>query len=386
MTAPGHRLHSLVTRNGPVGWSVLVEEALYGEDGFYASGGGAGRARDFLTSPEVGPLFGAVVARAVDEAWDAWGRPDPWIVVEAGAGSGALAAAVLAAGPECAPALRYVAVEVSPALRAAIAGRVALDDPAQVLGPRSPAPVAGADRPPTRPGVGPIATCVADLPVGPVTGMVVANELLDNLPFDVYARAGGVWQEVRVGIDGDALVEVLTPASPVVAAQLDTLAPGAPDGCRVPWQAAAGDWLRRALDLLDRGRVVVVDYARTTAEMAAVAPGAWLRTYRRGGPGADPLRDPGSQDITADVAVDQLALVRPPTRTADQASWLAAHGLAELEADAARRWREGAAVGGLDALAARSRVGEAAALRDPSGLGAFTVAEWDVAPPAPRRT
>ena len=78
------------------------------------------------------------------------------------------------------------------------------------------------------------------------------------------------------------------------------------------------------------------------------------------------------------MALDQLALARPPTRIADQASWLAAHGLAELEADAARRWREGAAAGGLDALAARSRVSEAAALRDPAGLGAFTVAEWDV--------
>jgi len=378
MTAPGHRLHSIVTRNGPVAWSVLVDEALYGEGGFYASGGGAGRARDFLTSPEVGPLFGAVVARAVDEVWAMCGRPDPWFVVEAGAGSGALAAAVLAAGPSCAPALRYVAVEASPALRGAIAGRVALEDPAQVLGPRSPAPAGDADRPPTRPGVGPIATCMAELPAGPVTGVVLANELLDNLPFDVYARAGGAWQEVRVGIDGDALVEVLTPASPLVAAHLDVLAPAAPDGARVPWQAAAGEWLRLALDLLERGRVVVVDYARTTAAMAAVAPGAWLRTYRRGGPGAEALREPGTQDITADVALDQLALARPPTRIADQASWLAAHGLAELEADAARRWREGAAAGGLDALAARSRVSEAAALRDPAGLGAFTVAEWDV--------
>jgi len=379
MTVPGNRLHSIVTRNGPVPWSVLVEEALYGEGGFYASGGGAGRARDFLTSPEVGPLFGAVVARAVDEAWAECGRPDPWIVVEAGAGSGALTAAVLAAGPACAPALRYVAVEVSPALRAAIAGRVALEDPAQVLGPRSPAPGGDADRPPTRPGVGPIATCVAELPAGPLTGVVLANELLDNLPFDVYARAGGAWLEVRVALDGDALVEVLTPAARAVVVQLDALAPAAVDGSRVPWQAAAGDWLRRALDLLGRGRVVVVDYARTTADMAAVAPAAWLRTYRRGGPGTEALREPGTQDITTDVALDQLALVRAPTRTADQASWLAAHGLAELEAEAARRWREGAATGGLDALVARSRVSEAAALRDPSGLGGFTVAEWDVA-------
>ncbi len=103
-----------------------------------------------------------------------------------------------------------------------------------------------------------------------------------------------------------------------------------------------------------------------------------MRTYRRGGPGVSPLAAVGDQDVTADVAVDQLGFVRAPTRVRDQASWLDAHGMGALEAEAAARWREGAAAGGLAAVAARSRVHEAAALRDPSGLGGFTVCEWDV--------
>ncbi len=364
---------------GPVPWSVLVDTALYGDGGFYASGGGAGRARDFLTSPEVGPLFGAVVANALDETWEALGRPDPWIVVEGGAGTGALAAAVLAAAPACAGALRYVAVELSPALRAATAGRLALEAPEQVLGPRAaPAPGEEDHPPDRRPGVGPLVTAVGELPAGTFTGVVLANELLDNLPFDVYARASRHWWEVRVGFSGGAFAEVVVPAAADVAAHLDALAPDAPDGGRVPWQPAAAAWLRQALAMLERGTVIVVDYARTTPELARVASASWLRTYRRGGPGVDPLERVGDQDITADVAVDQLALLRPPTRTSSQAPWLAAHGLDRLEADAARRWREGAASGGLEALVARSRVSEAAALRDPSGLGGFTVLEWDV--------
>ena len=47
----------------------FMDLALYGEHGFYNSGGVAGRRGDFITSPEVGPLFGAVLARALDVWW-----------------------------------------------------------------------------------------------------------------------------------------------------------------------------------------------------------------------------------------------------------------------------------------------------------------------------
>ena len=74
-----------------------MDLALYGEHGFYASGGRAGRRGDFITSPEVGPLFGAVLARAIDAWWNELGRPSDFAVVEAGAGPGTLARAILAA-------------------------------------------------------------------------------------------------------------------------------------------------------------------------------------------------------------------------------------------------------------------------------------------------
>jgi SAM-dependent MidA family methyltransferase len=81
-----------------------MEAALYEPDaGFFARGHGAGRARgDFVTSPEVGPLFGACVARALDRWWRDLGAPDPFVVLEAGAGPGRLCREVLRAEPECA--------------------------------------------------------------------------------------------------------------------------------------------------------------------------------------------------------------------------------------------------------------------------------------------
>ena len=91
------------------------------------------------------------------------------------------------------------------------------------------------------------------------------------------------------------------------------------------------------------------------------------------------LEDPGSQDVTCEVAVDQLSPA--PDHQWSQAGWLALHGLDELVEEGRRTWTERAAIGDLAALEARSRVREAEALTDPSGLGAFQVLEWVVPRP-----
>ena len=86
--------------------------------------GQAGRRGDFLTSPEVGPLFGAVVARFLDAEWERLGRPDRRSPSSTPAPAPARSpASVLAARPACAAALRYVAVEVSDAQRRTAPGR-----------------------------------------------------------------------------------------------------------------------------------------------------------------------------------------------------------------------------------------------------------------------
>jgi SAM-dependent MidA family methyltransferase len=365
-------------RLGPLPFDEVLDLALYHPTyGFYGRAQGAGRGRDFLTSPEVGPLFGTVLAGALDRWWHELGRPDPFVVVEAGAGAGTLAAAVLGAAAECGPALRYVLVERSAALRRLQASRLPLEPAALALGPiLAHDPDLGA-RP--RPGSGPLATGLAELPVGPFDGVVLANELLDNLPFRLLQRhqnpEGGGWDEVRVGED---LAEVLVVASPAAAAEANRLAPDVPHAGRIPLQGQGGAWLRAALRRIRRGRVVVVDYASTTTAMAGRPWTDWVRTYRGHGRGRHPLDDLGDQDVTCEVAIDQLEAVRRAAAERSQAEFLRAHGL-EAIVDAARReWRERAHVGDLAAVAARSRVGEAAALTDPDGLGAFRVLEWEI--------
>jgi len=224
-------------------------------------------------------------------------------------------------------------------------------------------------------------TSLAELPALTFDGVVFANELLDNLPFDLLERRQGTWHEVRVAADTntDGLVEVLVVATPDLAAEADRLVGGeATEGARIPMRREPARWLRQALWLLDAGSVVLVDYADTTAGLARTPWPRWLRTFRQHQPGGPPLEDPGAQDITCVVAVDQLAAIRPPTSDETQADWLAAHGIGDLRDDAQRKWWERAPVGDLEAMKARSRIQEASALTDPHGLGAFRVLTWRV--------
>ena len=365
-----------VARRGPLPFDEVVEAALYHPDaGFYAGGGGAsGRSGDFLTSPEVGPLFGVVVGRALDAWWDELGRPDPFTVVEAGAGPGTLAVAVRAARPACAGALTWILVDRSADQRARQATRLPLVDPWLALPP-------GPDeegRPGPEAGTGPRFAALAELPGQRVRGVVLANELLDNLPFGLLERVDDGWAEVRVDLDGDGAAERLVPALPADADLAGRLAPAAGVGARIPLQHRAARWVGDALAVLEAGRLLVLDYADTTAAMAGRPWHEWVRTYRGHERGVHPLDALGRQDVTCEVAVDQLARTRAPDVDEPQADLLRRFGIEDLVEEGRRTWDERAHVGDLAAVAARSRVGEAEALLDPAGLGAFRALQWHV--------
>jgi SAM-dependent MidA family methyltransferase len=373
------RIRERIHREGPISFADFQEAALYDADaGFFTRGGGAGRAgRDFVTSPEVGSLFGMVVARALDEAWHRLGAPDPFVVVEAGAGRGRLGADVVRAQPACASALRYVLVERSARLREEQRERLHPEPPDEALGPFV---LTEDEAPEPEPGRGPIVTAIADLPAVQVTGVVVANELLDNLPVHVVERSDEGWLEVRVDAAGNGFVEALVPASPQLAAEADVVAEGAvvPPGARLPVPIAARAWLEAVGALLQRGEVILFDYVDTASSLAARGQVSWMRTYRAQQRGVDPLTAPGEQDITCDVPLEYLRRVTervglPIAEYVPQREWLARHGIAELVAEGDRLWRDGAARGDLAALAGRSRGVEAAALTDPGGLGAHRV-------------
>jgi SAM-dependent MidA family methyltransferase len=333
-------IRDAIRAEGPIPFERFMELALYGREGFYtrADGGSAGRRGDFITSPEVGPLFGTVLARHLDAEWTRIGRPDVFTVVDAGAGPGTLARSVLAASPECGDALRYVAVEVSAGQRE-----------------RHPDGVES----------------LAEMPADAFDGVVVANELLDNLPFRLAVFDSG-WREafVDVGTDGRFVELLSAPLDPVPAC----LPTAGAFGARAPLIGHAAAFVDDARRLVRSGSVIAIDYATPITAMLAGRPYRdWLRTYRNNERGGHYLAEPGTQDITIDVPIDQLP---EPDAVRSQAQFLQLWGIDELVAEGKRVWDEQAARPGLEAMRMRSRVSEAEALLDPGGLGGFLVAEW----------
>jgi SAM-dependent MidA family methyltransferase len=339
-SAMSDEIRAEIAERGPIPFERFMELALYGAEGFYTRPGGgvAGRRGDFITSPEVGPLFGAVIARFLDAEWARLGRPDPFTVFDLGAGPGTLARSVLASRPACADALRYVAVEISAAQRG-----------------RHPDGVES----------------LPALPAGPIDGVVIANELLDNLPFRLAVFDAG-WREAYVDVGPDVrFVELLSaPFEPVPRCLPAT----APFGARAPLVSRAADLIDTVRATLRTGTLVVVDYAVPTTGSLAVRPWReWMRTYRGNGRGEHYLAAVGDQDITIDVPLDQLP---EPDAVRTQEQFLRLHGIDDLVDEGKRIWAEHAASPNLESMKMRSRVSESEALLDLTGLGSFLVAEW----------
>lgn len=337
------RILEMISRSGPIPFERFMAEALYGEGGFFtelrSSKGG-----DFLTSPEVSPLFGQTLAVFVESERRRLG--DPFRLVEVGGGTGSLLRSLLAACP-----LDDVwAAEASPAARRELAGLV------------------GAHR---------VVAELGDVPA-PFRGVVLANELVDNLPMAMAQLTDRGWRERWVGAEGDRLVLVDAPVRPEVLAWLERFAGPVEVGGWVECQLAAGEWMTQAVSMLEAGAVVVIDYGDTAENLAPRRRHGTLRTYRSHHLGPHPLDEPGATDITADVDFTALeAAAREAgaeTELWRQDDFLSALGLRERLSELRHRELELARSGDpMARLEVRSLRTEAETLLHPRGLGDFRV-------------
>jgi len=323
---------------GAISFEDFMARALYSPNGFYSTSGRAGRRGDFITSPEVGPLFGCVVARAIDTEWQRVGRPKKFTVLEVGTGPGTLARSILDAQFQCRSALDYIAVEVASAQRAL--------HPSEIVS-------------------------LAELPLDSFDGVVIANELLDNLAFRLFVFDGR-WQEAFVTTQDGNFLEVLRSPQDLPYWLPETAAHGA----RVPVQDQVQKFLSNALGLIEHGALLVFDYFLTSHQAVSGSWRDWLRTYSRHQQGEHYLRQVGQQDITSHVMLDQVSLSSAPDHVSTQSDWLRKHGIDDLVEEGRQYWIANAAKPDLKAVKMRSRVAEAEALCDPAGLGSFKVLEW----------
>ena len=348
------QLIARINTSGPMPFEEFMEVCLYDlEDGFFATGPLRSTiSGDFLTSPEVSSWFGRTLGRFVASEQHRLGR-DGFFVADVGAGSGSLLKAV--AREIEFGSIDVWAVDRSPAARAALS-----DQSDWVVGKG-----------------------IADLPEQ-VSGVILANELLDNLPTALAVWTGNRWEERFVGIQSGALSLVRVPARTEVSSWSTQFGGIVPDGGMVEVQLAAGDWLRAALGKMRRGSIVIIDYGGTAEELEPRRTRGTLRTYRAHHLGPDPLLEPGKTDITSDVNFSSLmAIAAEAGCTIDlyrQDDFLEVWGLREeirrlrhQELDLARQGDP------IERLKVRSQRIDIEALVHPRGLGDFRVLVLGVA-------
>lgn len=350
-----------IAMHGPIPFARFMALALGHPTGGYHAGlpSRPTRGGDFLTAPELHPIFGAALARQLAEVWERAGRPDPFTLVEYGAGAGTLALAILAGLREdrspLAEALAYAPIELNPYRRAELEERTTSAGLPVVASPTA-APVAG---------------------VAPVAGAVVANEFLDALPVHAVEIREGRTREVHVGVtSAGAFSELLlSPSTPVIEARLDALAAAGvalSEGQRAELCLALDGWVVEVAATLSRGIVLAIDYGAPAADLYGPRRRAGtLMTYR--GHAADesagaPYRDIGERDITAHVDTTTLARLLDAAGfevlgDTTQAELLAGCGLEDLLERERNRSTDVAAV-----LLLRSAVMR---LLDPRHLGGF---------------
>ncbi|MGW5866363.1 SAM-dependent methyltransferase [Streptomyces sp. NPDC055239] len=300
-----------------------MEAALYGPDGFYLRP--EGPAGHFRTSVHASALFAGALARLLCRVDEALGHPEELAFVDLGAGRGELTAGVLAALP----------ADVTARARAFAVER--------------------AERPE---GLDPRIEWCGRAPDG-VTGLLFANEWLDNVPLDVVEVApDGVVRRVLVRDDGTESL-----GGPVEGPDAEWLArwwPLAPEpGLRAEIGRPRDEAWASASATLARGLAVAVDYAH---DRAGRPPFGTLTGFRAGRE-TSPVPD-GTCDITAHVALDACAL--PGAARLTQRAALHALGVSG--------GRPPLSLASSDPVAyvqALTRAGEAAELTAPGGLGDF---------------
>jgi len=274
------RIRSAIERDGQLSFARFMELALYDpNDGYYARGAERlGQQGDFFTASDAGRGFGRSIARQILEIDQLAGAPDPFHVVEFGAGRGLLARDVLDALQELDSSLaeraQYLMVDRSTSMRRTSSERE----------PRARAVAPGELE-------------------GGLLGCILAVELFDALPVHRLRRRGGKLLEVRVDLDeAGGLIEREAEADPVVAALAARYGAAADEGSEAEVAPGLAEQLGRMQRVLERGVLILVDYGYPAAELyGSSRRRGTLLAYHEHSTNEQYLERVGEQDLTAHV-------------------------------------------------------------------------------------
>lgn len=271
-----------IAGNGPVSFHDFMEMALYYPQlGYYTSAREKiGANGDFYTSSNLTALYGAMIARQIEEMWHNLGE-QPFTVVEYGAGTGMLCHDILErlrANSKLYDCLQYCIIEKSPTMR----------DKEQAV---------QCDKVQWYPSI----YCLPD-----VTGCIISNELLDNFAVHKVIMAGEL-MEVFVDYQ-NGFTEVLRPAPDSLKNYFKDLGVTLPEGYCTEINLEAIEWISEVSAALKQGYVITVDYGYPSDELYGTRHSdGTLVCYHRHQVGYDPYINIGCQDITAHVNFSALS-------------------------------------------------------------------------------
>ena len=310
--------HSIRAEGGWWPFDRFMHAALYTPgQGYYASGERVFGAlpsdgSDFITAPELSPLFGHCLARQVAQGLDATGCGEVW---EFGAGSGALAEQLLETLGSA--VRRYTIVDLSSAMRQRQRQRLA----------RFADQVVWADT----------------LPVE-FSGVLLGNEVLDAMPVRLLHFDGQHWQERGVALEDDGQLAWADRATASVPPHEGPFLPGTV--VEIHEQAEA--FVRSLAERLSKGLMLFIDYGFPQAEFYHPQRSqGTLMCHQGHRADANPLSDVGRKDITAHINFTGIALAAQDAGAdvlgyTSQARFLLNCGLMELAQEADWRTRANA--------------------------------------------
>lgn len=302
-SAVEREIRDLISKEGRITFADFMRTCLYSPRGGFYSARDGRISSHFGTSPTSHPVFGALIARQLEQMWRLLGQPGIFHAIEVGAGDGSLARSIVGASRQMAPAfaraLYYVGADYMPGSHGSL-------DETMGTGYLTGHPDSStADD--TGPGIQLIKT-EGLRAFRNVVGCVMSNELIDNFPVHRFVIRDGLVQEIFVTIDGGSLTEILDdPSTPRIEERLNNLELALPDGYRREVNLTMEDWIADCDKALSRGFVLTIDYGELADDLYSPrnAEGT-LVCHRRHAVSDDPYAEIGRQDITCQVDFTSL--------------------------------------------------------------------------------
>jgi SAM-dependent MidA family methyltransferase len=272
-----------IRRYGPIPFADFMRECLYHPVHGYYSKPESERFADYYTSADVHPIFGRLLCRQFAEMWEQLGRPKEFLLVEAGAGVGRLAAHILdfceAKLPDFYCALLYVAVERSALRREQAAMRSQRHATAGHF------------------------QASVELPARIPAGCVFSNELIDALAVHRVVMKEGALKEIFAGYEKRKFVDVVAPLSTcAISEYFATQGVTLNEGQHPEAGLEACDWITEVSRRIERGFVLTIDYGHRAADLFDEHHmRGTLLAYRNHRASEDLYASPGEQDLTAHV-------------------------------------------------------------------------------------